>query len=368
MYCDFYFVTTAKSPASFVRAMEQEIRLYGTEYGALEPLETIYFGGGTPSLLPLDDVARILRTIDRSFDTSRVEEVTFELNPEDGSDDYLRGLRKLGVNRLSIGIQSFFDSDLEFMNRCHKAEDAKTVIARAHDAGFDNFSADLIFGVPKQPEEYWSANLEIAVGLDVPHISTYSLTVEEGTPLWKQVSRGLVQESSDDVHNTRFVFAMDYLRGQGFEHYEISSFARPGHRAIHNHRYWEHANYIGCGPSAHSFWWKGLPAKRWSNVRNVKRYEALLTQHVMPLEDREHLDLDTLADEYVMLRLRTMDGLNLAELEERYGVDLLVDRLQELADLEASGLIHPIRNHHVRLTDLGKTVCNSVTTKLLPDS
>ncbi|MEQ9104347.1 MAG: radical SAM family heme chaperone HemW [Rhodothermales bacterium] len=368
VYCDFYFVTTARSTAPFVRALEQEIRLYGHQYADQEPLETIYFGGGTPSLLPVDDIVRILKTIHASFDTSNVQEITLELNPEDGTPEYLEGILSAGVNRLSIGVQSFFDADLTFMNRAHNAAAAKEVIHSVQKAGFGTFSADLIFGLPDQPVEYWSANLEIAAGLDIPHLSTYSLTIEKGTPLHKQMARGLVSESPEAVYNDRYLFAMEFLKDRGYEHYEISSFARDGHRAVHNHRYWDHANYIGCGPSAHSFWWKGLPALRWSNVRNVKQYEALLMQHVAPLDQREQLGLDALADEHVMLRLRTGDGLDLGELESRYGVDLLVEKVQELADLEGSGLILPIRNNRVRLTDLGKTVCDSVTATLLPDS
>ncbi len=347
--------------------MCREIELRGAAYGGLEPLDTIYFGGGTPSQLAVEDLERIIEAANSAFDTSSVSETTLEINPEDATPDFLNGLRTIGVDRLSVGIQSFFDADLEFMNRVHDAKRAKTVLTDIREAGFSNFSIDLIFGLPEQPEEYWSANLEIAASYDVPHISTYNLTIENGTPLKKQVDRGLVEPVEDEEAASQFGFTMDYLVERGFEHYEISSFAKPGFRARHNHRYWDHANYIGCGPSAHSFWWKGLPAERWSNVRNMDRYEALLMQHVAPIEQKEELDLDTLADEYIMLRLRTADGLNLEELEERYGVDLLVDRVDELASLEEGGFIRPIRNQTVKLTDLGKTVCDSVTTTLLPD-
>jgi len=366
-YCDFFFVTTRKSHAGFVEALCREIRLRGEAYGGLEPLDTIYFGGGTPSRLALADIERIIEAANTSFDTSSVQETTLEINPEDASDEYLNGLRILGVDRLSVGIQSFFDSDLKFMNRVHDAAMGKKVISKIREAGFSNFSIDLIFGLPEQPEEYWAANLEIAAAFEVPHISTYNLTIEKGTPLNNQVERGLVVPVDDEDAASQFQFTMNYLIEQGFEHYEISSFARPGFRARHNHRYWNHANYIGCGPSAHSFWWKGLPAQRWSNVKNLGQYEALLTQHVVPVEQKEDLDLDTLADEYIMLRLRTADGLNLEELEERYGVDLLVERVGELANLEEGGFIRPIRNQTVKLTDLGKTVCDSVTATLLPD-
>lgn len=365
-YCDFYFVTTARSHAPFVEAIHREIDLVAAEYAAREPIRTIYFGGGTPSLLSLDDLTSILDAVHAAFDTSSVEETTLELNPENGSETYLKGIRSLGIDRLSIGVQSFFEDDLSLMNRVHSADTAKQVIANVRSAGFSSFSIDLIFGLPDQPEEYWSANLEIAHALEIPHISTYSLTLEEGTPLWKSVQRGVIEQADDEVVTDRFSFAMEYLASHGYEHYEISSFALPGHRAVHNHRYWEHANYIGLGPSAHSFWWQGLPAQRWQNVRNLKRYEALLMQYVAPVEQREKLTLDMLADEYIMLRLRTEGGLDMDELEDRYGVDLLMDRVDDLAHLEKGAFIHPIRNGQVRLTSLGKTVADSVTARLLP--
>ena len=365
-YCDFYFVTTEKSHASFVEAVCTEIRLRASAYASRDPVGSIYFGGGTPSLLHPDDLGRIIETLNDSFDCSGVQETTVEVNPEDVTPDYLAALRSLGIDRLSIGIQSFFEDDLKMMNRVHDATQARTVVETARAGGFDNFSVDLIFGLPDQPPEYWSANLEIAASLQVPHISTYGLTIEDGTPLKNRIERGVLEPVSEEDMTDQFQFTMDYLRQRGFEHYEISSFAREGYRAIHNHRYWSHANYLGFGPSAHSFWWSGLPASRWANVRNLRRYQALLTQHVAPVDEKERLPIDTLADEYVMLRLRTADGLDLEELESRYGVDLLLDRVDELAALESSGFIRPIRNHTVRLTDLGKTVCDTVTARLLP--
>ncbi len=366
VYCDFYFVTTQQTHAGFMQALCAEIEHYGHTYGPKEPVETIYFGGGTPSLLHLDDVARLLRTIDDHFDTGGVQEVTFELNPEDVDVDYLRGLRSLGVDRLSIGVQSFFQADLDFMNRSHTAAQAETVVGLARTAGFDNFSLDLIFGLPEQPFEYWGANLEKAVRLEAPHLSAYGLTVEPRTPLHKQVERGLVTPADEETMRERYLFTMDYLRARGYEHYEISSFARPGQRALHNSRYWEHANYLGFGPSAHSFWWTGLPAHRWANLRNLRRYEGFLAQREAPLDFREALSLDDLANEYLMLRLRTGDGLDLAYFAERYGADLLFEKADELAWLESEELVTQSEGR-LRLTDNGKTLADAVTERLLMD-
>lgn len=365
-YCDFYFVTTQTSHASFVEAMCTEIAHYAQTYAEREPIDTVYLGGGTPSLLQHDEVFRLLDTVREHFDASAVRETTFELNPEDADLDYLRGLRQLGVDRLSIGIQSFYADDLAFMNRSHTPEEAERIVPLAREAGFDNFSVDLIFGLPEQPFEYWAANLEKAVRLEVPHLSTYGLTVEPRTVLANRVKRGLVTPVDDDAMTERYRFTMDYLRARGYEHYEVSSFARPGARAVHNQAYWTHANYLGFGPSAHSFWWKGLPARRWSNVRNLRRYEALLLQHQLPLEERDALGLDALANEYLLLRLRTADGLDLDRLLTRYGVDLLYEKGDEVEWMAQEGyLAH--RDGHLRLTDAGFAVCDAITARLTLD-
>lgn len=366
-YCDFYFVTTQKTHTSFVQALCAEIEYYALDYGD-EPIDTIYFGGGTPSLLRPDEIYRILHTIHTHYDTNNVREVTLEINPDDVDLDYLRELLALGIDRPSIGIQSFFDDDLRFMNRSHDAAQAEAIIPLVRQAGFNNFSVDLIFGLPEQPSEYWAANLEKVTYLNVPHLSTYSLTIEERTVLHKQVERGLVTPVNDESMAARYQFTMEYLRAHGYEHYEISSFAQPGRRAQHNQLYWNHTNYLGFGPSAHSFWWKSLPspvAVRWANIRNLKRYEALVRQHQTPLDFRELLSYDMLADEHIMLSLRTADGIDLDLLEAKYGVDLLFDKIDELASLEAEGYIEPIRNSRVVLTDRGKLLCDAVTSKLV---
>jgi oxygen-independent coproporphyrinogen III oxidase len=369
-YCDFYFVAGERATAGFVQAARVEIEALGTRYGAREAVETIYFGGGTPSRLPLDGVFALLDAVRRHFRADAPEEVTFELNPDDATPEYLRGLRTLGIDRLSIGVQSFFDADLRWMRRAHTAEQAAAVVAMAREAGFDNLSLDLIFGLPEQPEEYWAANLERAVGLEVEHLATYGLTVEDRTALGKAVAAGRTVPLDDEAMAARYRFTMDYLRGRGYEHYEISAFAKPGRRAVHNARYWTHANYLGVGPSAHSFWWDrrlgGAGAQRWSNVRSLARYEALLGQGRAPLDEQHGLSLDALANEYLLLRLRTADGLDLDALEARYGVDLLAEHVDEIAALEADGLVR-LRGSTLRLTDDGKLVADAVTERLVLD-
>jgi oxygen-independent coproporphyrinogen III oxidase len=367
VYCDFYFVTTRRDHGSFVAALLTEIEAYAAEYAGREAVETIYIGGGTPSLLALDDVGRLLDAALRHFDCSAVRELTFEVNPENVTLEYLSGLRALGVTRLSLGVQSFFDEDLQFMNRAHDAGHAHRAIETIRRVGFETFSVDLIFGSPGQIADRWLANLDLVASLEIPHISTYSLTIEEKTPLWKSVQRGLIDTTPDEVMSERFAQTMEILGEHGYEHYEISSFARPGARSLHNQLYWRHGNYLGMGPSAHSFWREsGARARRWSNVRNLRQYEALLQQRQLPLDATETLGPDDLADEYVMLRLRLPeDGVDLDEMEARYGVDLLDEKIDELAGLEEAGLI-TFRNRRIRLTPRGALVADSVTARLLP--
>lgn len=368
VYCDFYFVTTEKNHAPFVRAMRDEIESYGRALGAAEPVETIYFGGGTPSLLALEDVARLLDTSHRHFACAAVREIGFEANPEDVSREYLDGLRALGVTRLSLGVQSFFEEDLAFMGRAHGAAQAAAALEHALQAGFESVSIDLIFGVPEQPEERWMANLERAARAGVDHISTYGLTVEERTPLANLVARGVVAPAPEETMRERYLQSVEYLAEHGFEHYEVSNFARPGGRSLHNQTYWRHEDYYGFGPSAHSMRWEGRArAARWANVRNLHQYVALLQQGRRPIERQDTLGLDALADEFLMLRLRLpQDGLDLDVLEERYGLDLLSAKVDELAALERSGLA-ALRNGVLRLTPKGILLSDAITARLLPD-
>lgn len=372
VYCDFYFTTTSRDVGGYVRALGVEAEAVGREVrrgGSKVALETVYVGGGTPSLLPLDALGQVLDLAHRHFDTSALEEVTVEANPESlaGADGqaFLRGMRALGVTRLSLGVQSFFDDDLRFLNRAHSAAQAEAGVAAAA-AAFDQFSVDLIFGLPGQPFEHWGANLEKALRLGAPHVSAYSLTVEERTPLFKMVQLGRVVPEGDEALSDRFLFTHRYLEERGLEHYEVSSYARPGFRSRHNEGYWTHRNVVGLGPSAHSFWRETRSrAARWSNVAHLGRWQGLLESGTLPVEARESVGPDSLADEAVLLGLRRLvDGLDLDRLERDYGVDLLGDKAAELAALEAAGLVETTPRR-VRLTPEGATVADAVALKLV---
>ena len=372
VYCDYAFTTTGRDVPGYVRALGVEAEAVGREVrrgGPPVALETVYVGGGTPSLLPLPALAEVLGLAHRHFDTTGVAEVTVEVNPEDvaGADGltYLRGMRALGVTRVSLGVQSFFDADLAFMNRAHDGRQAEAGVKAVADV-FDNFSVDLIFGIPGQPLEHWGANLEKAIRLGAPHLAAYSLTVEERTPLSKLVALGRVVPAGDEALRERYLFTHRYLTERGFEHYELSTFGRPGVRSRHNEGYWTHRDVIGLGPSAHSFWRETRSrAARWGNVPAVGRWQGLLESGALPVEMRESLGADALADEAVMLGLRRLvDGLDLDRLERDYGVDLLTDKRAELAALEGAGLVE-VTPRRVRLTPEGATVSDAVALKLV---
>lgn len=369
VYCDFYFVTTRRDEGPYVRALEAELAMLGREFREKAPLRTLYLGGGTPSLLSPDALTRVVDAAHAHFDAGGLEEVTVEANPEDlvgeAGADWLRTARALGVTRLSLGVQSFYDDDLAFMNRAHDAAAAEAGVEAAV-AEIGDVSVDLIFGIPDQPFEHWGANLEKALRLGATHVSTYSLTVEERTPLHKLVALGRVVPEGDEALRERYLFTHRYLEERGFEHYEVSSFARPGRRSRHNEGYWTHETTIGAGPSAHSFWRETRSRGwRWADVAHLGRWQGLLDAGERPLDWRESIGPDELADEAVLLGLRRLkDGLDLDVLERDYGVDLLAERAAELAALEGAGLVET-SPRRVRLTPEGATVADAVALRLV---
>lgn len=351
-YDDAYAEEYAGPFTSYVQGLVQEMAHYGQKYDH-PAIETLSIGGGVPSLLHIDEIARLLEHVFEEFDAGALEESSIEVSPEHAAREYLSGLRALGFNRVNLRLGSFFQDDLDRLERPFNEEEARASLESARRAGFENVSVDLALGIPDQSHVHWAAALERLTGKGIPHLSLVELTDASIDP---------------EEQEEKYRFAMDYLQEKGYEHYEISHFALPGRRSRHNQASWQHENMLGLGASAHSFWWKGLPAYRWRNIAHTRRYQALLEQRQAPIEHREALSLDDLAEEHIMLRLRTAEGLDLDRLEADYGIDLLTERVEELAALEAAGLIEPIRNQQVRLTNRGKLVCDSVTGRLLPDA
>ena len=331
-YCDFYrTVQTARLP-EVVEAMCREV---ASQAGFLhgEPIRTRYFGGGTPSLCTHGQLERLLGVTAEHFDCSAVEETTLEANPDDLTADYLRGLRQLGIDRLSIGIQSFDDDCLRLMNRRHTAAEAEAAVERARDAGFENLTVDLIFGVPGFGEASLERSVERLLRLDVPHVSAYLLTVEPRTRFGVLAARGQLREVSEAVCEAEYALICRRLSEAGYEHYEVSNYARPGFRARHNSRYWDGTPYLGIGPAAHSY---DGESRQW-NVASVERY-----LQGEPREGERLTDEDRRL-EYLLTRLRTIEGFAAADYAARFGAECLerlgrrAERLVENGLLERAG-------------------------------
>ena len=312
-YCDFHFSTTMKHKTRMVDALCAEIELRKEEID--DEIHTIYFGGGTPSLLTSEEIERIIDEVRLHYQVTQYPEVTLEANPDDLSESVITNLAESSVNRLSIGIQSFFEEDLKLMNRAHNAEEALRSIELTK-ANFDNYSIDLIYGIPEMTEERWLQNLRKALAFDVPHISCYALTVEPKTALKKFIEKGIVAPVDDEMAQKHHDILVAETEKKGLDNYEFSNFGKPGFYSENNMAYWHGETYLGIGPSAHSY---NGTSRSW-NVANNAKYMAAIEEHSLPLE-REVLSQVDRYNEYVMTRLRTMWGISLQEVEEYFGSD-----------------------------------------------
>jgi len=307
-YCNFYFTTSQGNKEKFIEALLHEIEL-SKDYLRGEKIETIYFGGGTPSLLSTSELVSIVRQLEKHYDLHGLKEFTLEANPDDLSAEKIReltALQALGFNRFSIGVQSFFDEDLKYMNRAHNSNEALSSIKRVQDAGFENITIDLIYGTPTMDDERWLKNLETVFALDIPHISSYALTVEPKTNLDRRIRKGESKAISEEQAANQFNILMTEMKRAGYEQYEISNFAKPGKYAIHNSNYWSGKKYLGLGPSAHSF---NTISRSW-NVANNINYIQSISQGIIPAGE-EILTPAQQINERIMTSLRTMWGLDL---------------------------------------------------------
>ena len=307
-YCDFHFSTSLQYKDDLVRALVKEIELQKNYLGG-ETIETIYFGGGTPSLLDAGEINLLLDTITRLHTVANNAEITLEANPDDLHKTKLQALLQTPVNRFSIGIQSFFDDDLLWMNRAHCAEESETAVKRAQDMGFENLTVDLIYGYPLLTDYKWKHNLDKVFELAIPHVSSYSMTVEPNTALASFIGKKKQPAMNDQQSAAQFMVLIDAMRDHGFEHYEISNFCKPGHYSRHNSNYWKGIKYLGIGPSAHSF---NGEARQW-NIANNAKYIQGITNNQLPAETEILSENDRL-NEYIMTSLRTIWGLDLNKL------------------------------------------------------
>jgi len=323
-YCNFHFSTSLKHKTSILEAMLVELDLRKQELPSESIINSIYFGGGTPSLLFSDDIKSLIERVNAHFIISDDVEITLEMNPDDYRTNYLEELKLVGVNRLSVGIQSFHEEELKLMNRAHNSEEAFRILEKI-DILFDNFSLDLIYGLPKSNLKSWKKNIEYALQFNPKHISSYVLTVEPKTVLNHQVEKNEVEVLGEEGVLAQFNYLVNRLEKEGFDHYELSSFGKPGFRSVNNSAYWSGKSYLGIGPSAHSF--DGL-TRSWNVSNNNKYLKGISSKE--PLIEREVLTKADRYNEYLMTGLRTENGVSLGYVNENFG-----SHFKELLEKEA---------------------------------
>lgn len=358
-YCDFHFSTSLKHREEMVAALCREVALQsGYLTGQDATIETIYFGGGTPSLLGAADVDRLIGAVATRFDVHPNAEITIEANPDDLDEVYVKELRATPINRFSIGIQSFFEEDLRWMNRAHRAAEAHAAIKRVQDAGFNMITADLIYGYPLLTDAKWHANIAHLIEKGIPHISAYGMTVEPRTALAAFIRKGQQSPMDEAQAADQFNYLIDTLEVAGFIQYEISNFARPGNYARHNSNYWKGVPYIGIGPSAHSF---DGSSRQW-NVRNNAHYTRAIQSGRLPRET-EQLSTEDRLNEYIMTALRTIWGVDLDAVENRFGLryrhvlDVALQRFVSDGDVTLEGTV-------ATLTRKGKLFADHIAAEL----
>ncbi len=356
-YCNFHFSTSLKLKNDFIQSLLKEIDLQA-DYLAGAPVDTIYFGGGTPSLLDQDELRQILDKLYSKSTISAQPEITLEANPDDINAEKLAAWKAAGINRLSIGVQSFFENDLQWMNRAHSAQQAKNCITMAQDEGFDNLTIDLIYGVPTLPDEHWLSNIQQAVEMNIPHVSCYALTVEPGTALSKMITLHKKENIDHEKQARQFLLLMDALDKHGYLHYEISNFALPGFQSRHNSSYWQGKPYLGLGPSAHSY---DGTRRKW-NIANNALYIQSISQGLVPSEE-ETLSFHQKLNEYIMISLRTMEGLDLEVLEKQFDKASRIQVEKGVVTFITTGRLVQDKNI-LRLTREGKLFADGIAADL----
>lgn len=355
-YCDFHFSTSLKKKNELIEALDKELELRKDEFKQ-KTVETIYFGGGTPSLLTNAELQFVVDSVYKHYKVSEHPEITLEANPDDLSKKRIIELSESPVNRLSIGIQSFFESDLKLMNRAHNATEAKTCLEDAVNY-FDNISVDLIYGIPGATNTQWLENIEMALSYNVPHISSYALTVEPKTALASFIKKGIIPDVDDEQAHEQFHILKDRLEASGFIHYELSNFGKEGYFSKNNSGYWQGKSYLGIGPSAHSF----NGTQRGWNVSNNSKYIKAIQQQQLPIEI-ETLSQTDRYNEYVMTGLRTIWGLSLAKVENDFGV-LYKDYLLEQSKVFINQHLLYIEADHLRVTKKGQFLSDGISSEL----
>ena len=357
IYCDFYSIINYKNKPEYLNALKREIKYYAETSEDKFIVETIFFGGGTPSLMEVSYIEEILNGISNSFAVSEDVEITLETNPGSVNREKLSMFRQIGINRISIGVQSFDDNDLRFLTRIHTGNEAIKTVNDAENIGFRNISIDLIFNLPNQTKEKWRLNLEKAVTLPVQHISAYSLILEKGTILNKMVLDGKIEIGDESFDADLYRFTQDFLIGKGFRQYEVSNFALPGFECKHNQQYWNYGDYIGIGTAAHSF----VNNKRWWNYKSLTFYLKSVNEKGNSIAGSEILTKVETLEEFVMLALRG-GGISIKRLESEFSSEWLKLNNPKIIKFKKLGLLE-ITPKNIKLTKQGYALCDEILTE-----
>jgi len=356
-YCDFHFSTSLKNKNDLIDALVSEIKIQSS-FLAGTKIRTIYFGGGTPSLLSNDEISRLFDKLHQIFNLENLEEITLEANPDDLTKQKIKELKNTPINRFSIGVQSFQTKDLEYMNRAHNVQQAHDSIKGVQDAGWDNITLDLIYGTPTLSNEQWQENMQKVIDFDVPHLSAYGLTVEEKTPLHHAIKLGKQQALDEEKSSEQFEMLMDFVPKYGLEQYEISNFAKSGYEAKHNGSYWTDEKYLGLGPSAHSF----DGEKRIWNISNNIKYINSIKKGELD-NDFELLSEEQRFNEYVLTSLRTKEGCNMNYVKSRFSTFLVDFLTVSIKKWLKNGEIEQNGSFYI-LTKKGKLVADWIASEL----
>jgi oxygen-independent coproporphyrinogen-3 oxidase len=355
-YCDFYSLTELNLRAKFIQALNREIAIYGQQTEFRTDYDTIYLGGGTPSLLTLQEVEQILAQVRKYFTIHPHAEITLEANPGTLDREKLQDLRSLGINRISIGVQSFIEAELKFLGRIHTVQQAENILGQARAAGFAEISIDLIFAIPGQTLPDWKFSLNRALAFQPEHLSAYNLIIEAGTPFYLLSQNDSVQFFKPDQEAEYFLQAENILQNSGYIHYEVSNYARSDQQlARHNFKYWQHTPYLAFGPSAHSFW----PYRRWQNCRSLTDYLQALRHNKAPVVFEEKLTDSQIVNEYILLALRTYQGIDLHQFKFFFNCDFR-DRYSRPVELLTGNNLAILDRDHFKLTPRGMLLCDEI--------
>jgi len=353
-YCDFYSLTSISAVPDFLDTLFKEMEMYRNRFN---PFDTVYIGGGTPSLLSPQQLESILISVQKNFDLISTPEITVETNPADLDQSSLELMREIGINRINIGVQSFDEKILNFLGRRHSVKQAISAVEASRKAGFHNIGLDLIYGVPEQDIESWLGTLKQAVAFSPEHISCYQLTLESKTPLGMRCQAGEFSLPGEELQYEFFMNTTEFLEDAGYIHYEVSNFAlETEYTSRHNQKYWDHSPYLGLGPAAHSFQYN----RRWWNHHSLDRYLAAINAGNLPTEETEILTMEQLRLEALYLGLRTKEGVCLQDLKNRYDYDLFTEKKEILDKLQEEGFIS-IRDGYLFPTKTGLAVADSLS-------